>query len=439
MDQNGNKHFLAPVLLSIRAKGLAKYIERGQNVVKGYGITPLRMTDALDQFSLVLNKFDCGATFPITAAVVERNRKAVARYRGQNIEFAIHGYRHVDHSQLTADQLSEQLLAAQTVFSSLGIPAAGFRSPYMQFGDGLAHALEEAGLAYVSNKSVIWDVVPLDSLDVGARNAYERAIEFYQPEKAREEPALPRFYGNLIEIPVSLPDDEMLVDRLDGGRNGLAEEAWSRILDETHERGELFTLLLHPERIGPCSSALSALLSRARAKEPSVWIARMDQIADWWRARSEATVAATEADERLRVTWDGPEGLSVMARNVQVLSPTRKGAGEYEHVESPLVLNTITRPFVGVPEGASEESVLKLRQLGYIVERSDRPEKYSTYLDDLSVSVGNIRSVTSSIENSGQPLVKFSRWPGDNRSALAITGDIDALTIWDYGLRFLGR
>jgi hypothetical protein len=29
-------------------------------------------------------------------------------------------------------------------------------------------------------------------------------------------------------------------------------------------------------------------------------------------------------------------------------------------------------------------------------------------------------------------------WPAGARSALAVTGDIDALTLWDFGLRLLG-
>jgi len=36
------------------------------------------------------------------------------------------------------------------------------------------------------------------------------------------------------------------------------------------------------------------------------------------------------------------------------------------------------------------------------------------------------------------PLVRFGVWPHGNRSALSITGDIDALTIWDFLNRLRG-
>jgi hypothetical protein len=43
------------------------------------------------------------------------------------------------------------------------------------------------------------------------------------------------------------------------------------------------------------------------------------------------------------------------------------------------------------------------------------------------------------VEGTGCPLVRLGRWPNAARSALAITGDIDALTLRDYGFRFLSK
>jgi hypothetical protein len=45
----------------------------------------------------------------------------------------------------------------------------------------------------------------------------------------------------------------------------------------------------------------------------------------------------------------------------------------------------------------------------------------------------------SQIEETDRPLVRLGRWPNSARCALAITGDIDALTLRDFGLRYLGR
>ena len=43
------------------------------------------------------------------------------------------------------------------------------------------------------------------------------------------------------------------------------------------------------------------------------------------------------------------------------------------------------------------------------------------------------------LETGRFPLLRLGRWPGGAKSALAVTGDVDALTIWDYALRFFGH
>ena len=47
--------------------------------------------------------------------------------------------------------------------------------------------------------------------------------------------------------------------------------------------------------------------------------------------------------------------------------------------------------------------------------------------------------VWAEIDGGAFPLLRFGRWPHGSRSALSLTGDIDALTIGDYAHRILGR
>lgn len=432
---------MKPVVLAVRAKGFRNYLRRGRAIVTGYGLTPLRMVHALDQFSSVLEEFHCGATCPVTATVVRRHSSHIERFASRGIEFAIHGYQHIDHSRLSFKQLVEHLQCAQEVFAAVGIPMAGFRSPYLQFNGDLRRAAEEVGLAYLSNQPIAWDVVSGESIPPSARAAYQLAVAFYRPWLAAERPALPRLYGQLVEIPISLPDDEILLDRLDGEANGLAEQAWSRILTETYRRDELFTLMLHPERTASCAGALCQLLATARSLDPPIWVARLDQISAWWHARCRTTVSVvTDTQGELRVSWAGPEGLNLLFRNLEVEGQTYPWMQGYRRSEvQPLVLRSPVRPFIGLPANTSAGWFSLLRQLGYIAETSNDPGAYSVYLDHLGSNPEVNRSVIAGIEEGNQPLVKLGRWPGNTRSALAITGDIDALTIGDYGLRFLGR
>jgi hypothetical protein len=80
-----------------------------------------------------------------------------------------------------------------------------------------------------------------------------------------------------------------------------------------------------------------------------------------------------------------------------------------------------------------------LKQQGYIVETSLNPDRHSFYLDRSAFFSEDKRRLIAQIEGSDLPLARLGRWPNGARSALSVTGDIDALTLWDYGLRSLGR
>jgi hypothetical protein len=43
------------------------------------------------------------------------------------------------------------------------------------------------------------------------------------------------------------------------------------------------------------------------------------------------------------------------------------------------------------------------------------------------------------IEEAQGPLVKFGAWPDGSKSALCLSGDLDALSLFDYTARLVGR
>jgi hypothetical protein len=280
----------------------------------------------------------------------------------------------------------------------------------------------------------MWSVLDVDAFTPSALVGYRRAIEFYEPWYADERPSLPKLGDQLVEVPVSLPDDEILLDRLGGEENGLVEHAWCRILAESHRRGELFTVQLHPERIAGCADGLSAVLAEARRFTPSIWMARLSEIAEWWRARAKASVEIKDVGGgKIHLAVAGPGGTSVLARAVQIDAPSVPWADGFQQVEeTSFTVCAPLRPFVGLSPTASTELASFLRQQGYIVEVSTESQRYSFYFDQTQFTAGQERSLLAEIEGTDRPLVRLGRWPGDARSALAITGDIDALTIWNY-------
>ena len=58
------------------------------------------------------------------------------------------------------------------------------------------------------------DVLDAGDFTEATRATYQKALTFYDPWHAAERPSLPWFDNGLVAIPVSLPDDEILLDRL---------------------------------------------------------------------------------------------------------------------------------------------------------------------------------------------------------------------------------
>jgi len=430
------------ITLAARAKGSSGLLKRTRSIIHRYGLTPAKMDRALDLFTQILRQFDCGASLPLTAVALKRNGNTITRYRDQNIEFAVHGYTHIDYSQLVPEEQVADLRRAREVFAATGLKPMGFRSPYLCRDSHLYAAIEAAGFSYASNQPVLWDVLDTDALDPAACMAYQRAVDFYAPWLAVERPSLPRLGEHVIEIPVSLPDDEMLLDRIGGGPNGLVAKAWRRILAESYQRGELFTIQLHPERIGSCADGLMAVLGEARALTPSVWLARLDEIATWWRDRAAATVDVKEVgDGALRLSATGPAGIAILVRGVDVVEPAEPWAAGYLQVKGTTIATVYCEqyPFIGVSPGSPPALVDFLCQQGYVVQTATDAHRYAFYLDQTTFTAVDERPLLARIENADFPLVRLGCWPHGARSALAVSGDIDALTIWDYGLRFLGK
>ena len=104
-------------------------------------------------------------------------------------------------------------------------------------------------------------------------------------------------------------------------------------------------------------------------------------------------------------------------------------ATEFE-VQSPV------RPFVGVHPKASPGLVDFLEAEGHIVERRADKGAYGVYLGVTDVSEERAkRAVIDQIQHSEAPLVRLWRWPEGALSCLAVTGDIDSVTLVDFFMR----
>jgi hypothetical protein len=274
-------------------------------------------------------------------------------------------------------------------------------------------------------------VIDPATLNAEQRDGLQRGIEFYRPTPASEMRSLPFRRRGFVEIPVSLPDDEIPLDRMYIHDADFLEKMWRGILAQTYERGELFTLQLHPERIDFFTGALRALLADARERRPHVWIATLDEIARWWVDKANNRVDFAREGDGCRVDVQACDGSTVLVHE----------NGTERVVEFlPFVTAGARRPCVGVAPGSDRNAIAALTDLGYVVEVGVDPDAYAVHLGTVSDGTrGAIESCRAAIDRAPGPVVRFGVWPRAAQSALAVTGDIDALTIWDFVHRFRGQ
>lgn len=413
------------------SRGPVNTVKRTGQILARFGNGPERMGGRFERFMDVLAAHDCRPTFPITALPMSRNPRFAHRLIERGAELAVHAWTHTDLTTLDYEGQREHMGNAIALFREHAVPFTGFRAPYLHWNDDTMRVVEDYQYRYSSNQTVWWDVLDVDALNETERDGMHKGIAFYRPIPASEIRALPLRRRGFVEIPVSLPDDEIMLDRMYMHDADFLGRMWEAILEKSHARGELFTLQLHPERIDFFAPAVQGLLHSARAKKPGVWIATLDEIASWWvdKAQNRATFVREAGGHR--VTFSVCKGTSVIVRT---------GGAERIAEPSSVLVEGTARPCVGVAPGSNREAVQALADIGHIIEAGDRDGDYAAHLGALDdASYATIEACKRTIADCKGPLVRFGTWPHGNHSAFAATGDIDALTIWDFIHRFRGR
>jgi peptidoglycan/xylan/chitin deacetylase (PgdA/CDA1 family) len=421
-----------PFAIATQGKGFFPMLRRGKAIISRYGSTSLKIDAALAQLMEILKQFSCQATLPVTAVALKRQSAIAHKYQALGAELALHGLVHVDYSQLDPEIQVDHLRRSRRLFEQVGVHPAGFRCPYLRWSAGTLAALRECGFAYDSSQAVAWDVTDSTETD-----AYRRVLDFYGAQFASEYPALPRMTDGLVRIPYCLPDDEALVERLRLTDDRAMAEPWLAMLDRTYQAGELFTLGLHPERVPQCQGALRAVLEKARSLNPSVWIARLDEVVAWYLALGQTSFEICQDDQDWsRITLHAPPRAAILVRSLDVKAATQPWADSYHHIsENEIIFRSSKRPFIGLSPDCPPALGDFLRHQGYLTEISWQPQAYACYLQRDCFSPEDERPLLTELDQGAWPLVRLARWPGGARCGLAVTGDVDAFTLWDFGRR----
>jgi hypothetical protein len=244
----------------------------------------------------------------------------------------------------------------------------------------------------------------------------------------------------------------MLFDRLRITQPEEVGYIWSRVMQRVYDVGGLYTLNLHPERGILCQQALETLLSFANRQSRPIWIARLSEIAQWWKERSQFRVKFTaRGTQRWLVEIDCSERAVLLTRHVTVEGrSTTSWSGNDERVSSPsgsFTAHAVQCPCIALSARTAQAVEDYLHEQGYPtvrIDAEDEAENYALYLD-MPDGLGKTRTeqmhergaLVDRIERLEAPLLRFGCWPDSYAAALAITGDIDSVTVQDFFLRII--
>ncbi len=405
----------------ISSRGIRNSIERSLQIMGRFGITASKMQQRLRRYVQLVQEFGTTPSLPLTAMVLDRNPRVARMIKGMGAELCIHGLIHNDLSKLPAEHQYRHISEAMDIFRRHGIGFEGFRCPYLRHNSDTLRVVSDLGFKYDSSCCFYWEPAEaLGELTDLQGEGLTMGLRFYNPLRYPQSRSLPWLINGLVEIPVSLPDDEILLDRMHLSPEKVGE-IWKSMLTMAIERGEALILQLHPERFDILRQELHDVL--ALATQSSVWLASLRELASWWTRR----MAVSAKIEGSPAT--GWRVLPSSERDIDLYLEVPE-KGEKIMVSSEVYFRS--RPLIGVDPGMPHDIKQKIKEMGYLIEiRNDSKDMALWFGSQVTLS-----EIEASISHCNHPILRAWHWPKGYRAACAVTGDIDCLTLGDFIRRF---
>lgn len=221
----------------------------------------------VDRLLALLAEKQLAASWCLPAIVAEEQPELLRRIAAGGHEIACAGERHVNFDDLS---LAEQVDCVRRGCDSLtqlsGQRTRGFRTPAGQWKPGLAAALQQLRLSWSS----CWR-----GDDVPYFHPGTRLVELPLHYELEDEPY---FAFNLSP---AVPPGQSRIASYQETLENLKQD-----FQAFHRFGLCYVLRLHPEIIGTAGriGLLSDLLDLI-IRQDNVWIARADEVAQWWQSQ----------------------------------------------------------------------------------------------------------------------------------------------------------
>ena len=226
------------------------------NILFRYGIGPQRISRNLFDFIDLIQRYNFTPTCPITASVLNRFPTLFLKMQEKGAHIAAHGYRHIDYTKVGMDKFKLHMEYVQHIFQKNGIRFSGYRFPFLKWDEEKIDFLENDGFLWESSKAVSWNSLNSEAFQNKRWLSYKKILNTYQAWDADDYIQLPTSRGHLIEIPVAVPDDDILIERLGLRDSQVIGAVWTRMINRVRERGKLLVLNVHPERYRIYKTAL---------------------------------------------------------------------------------------------------------------------------------------------------------------------------------------
>lgn len=418
----------------LETKGLIHAGERAAQVFWRFVRGRRRFERMLEALETEFAALETRMTFCVTASLIQRHDDLIARLARGHHEIAAHGFHHVRMSNYDRVAQQEIIDRSYAALTEAGFRVEGFRCPYLNFNPDTLGALASSPFKWTSQHFVSGTNGALP------KERVERLLKsLYHCDTNEQLLSLPRFSKQMVELPISAPDDEMLWERYRIRDRQKIARIWSELLLDAVRQGEVLHLLFHPERFEFIREPLLEVLRTARSLGDAVWNPTLGELASWWSERRLHQWEIDVEPDGSGMVWAiSPPEAPVLERNGSdgdgesfIRGYSVRKADAEESGRRGFRFGTDSRPTIGVDAGIDPEVRRLLDSEGFFVETALEPERHSLHLP-ADFAFQSERHLLNVVESCRKPLLRLWRWPHQHKAVLCVSSDVDAITLRDF-------
>lgn len=412
-------------------------VSRMFTILERYSIFVTKFAKAVVPMTKLCISYGVNPSYPSTATAIGRQPRLFQKLQNLGADLAIHGYRHLDYTLLDVPVVRAHYKEAVEVFNRNQIQFTGYRFPYLRRNKKRIDLLAEHDIEWDSSEVVAWPLIQKENMTDFQWAAYQKILTTYEPQWIDAQLSLPYLHGSLLEVPVSIPDDDILIERIKISKDEISK-IWQTMVRQTAQLNEMVVLQLHPERYHWFDLPLQHVL-KLLDDYPKVWKASLSQIAIWWKQKLASKIEIEPQKEKnWLIQTKLKDKVSLLVRNLHSskMEAKRLNNGFFTQ-DAQLTIQSEKKPVIGIHSECDTWVQETVENDGFIFEISDKDNSFSLFIHKNEIA--NQRQLMDKIKQCTNPLIQIWRWPDEKEFCFCVSGDIDGTTLIDFWDRIYGR